>query len=112
MTRSTTTGISPFFIVSNVDRTVHFYVDPLGFESTFQEPQRHPFFAVLRREGAQLLVKSDAAVAPLPNCRRQGLPIAMRQHLTTKGARWSGGGVAGAIPMAAGRATPRGPRGR
>jgi catechol 2,3-dioxygenase-like lactoylglutathione lyase family enzyme len=70
MTRPTTTAISPFFIVSNVDRTIAFYRDRLGFETTFQEPDRNPFFAIIRRDGAQILLKSDGAVAPLPNPMR------------------------------------------
>jgi len=70
MTRAATTAISPFFIVSNVDRTMAFYCRKLGFETTFQEPDRDPFFAILRRDGAQLLVKSDGEVAPLPNATR------------------------------------------
>lgn len=68
--RPTTTAISPFFIVSNVAQTVAFYRDLLGFETTFQEPDRNPFFAIVRRDGAQLLLKSDAAVSPLPNPKR------------------------------------------
>jgi catechol 2,3-dioxygenase-like lactoylglutathione lyase family enzyme len=70
MTRPTTTAISPFFIVSNVDRTIAFYRERLGFETTFQEPDRNPFFAIIRRDGAQILLKSDGAVAPLPNPKR------------------------------------------
>jgi catechol 2,3-dioxygenase-like lactoylglutathione lyase family enzyme len=70
MTRPTTTAISPFFIVSNVDRTIAFYRDKLGFETTFREPDQNPFFAIIVRDGAQLFVKSDEAVAPLPNSQR------------------------------------------
>lgn len=70
MARPTTEAISPFFIVSNVDRTIAFYRDRLGFERTFQQPERDPFFAILRRDGAQLFVKSDGEVAPLPNPKR------------------------------------------
>jgi catechol 2,3-dioxygenase-like lactoylglutathione lyase family enzyme len=70
MARPTTTAISPFFIVTNVDRTVAFYREKLGFETTFQEPDRSPFFAIIRRDGAQLFVKSDADVTPLPNHKR------------------------------------------
>jgi catechol 2,3-dioxygenase-like lactoylglutathione lyase family enzyme len=70
MTRPTTTAISPFFIVSNVERTVAFYRDTLGFETTFQEPEPDPFFAIIRRDGAQLFIKSDENVAPLPNAKR------------------------------------------
>jgi catechol 2,3-dioxygenase-like lactoylglutathione lyase family enzyme len=31
MTRPNTEAISPFFVVSNVDRTIAFYRDKLGF---------------------------------------------------------------------------------
>jgi catechol 2,3-dioxygenase-like lactoylglutathione lyase family enzyme len=70
MTRPVTQGISPFFIVSNVDRTIAFYCEKLGFETRFQEPERNPFFAILGRDGAQLFVKSDKDVAPQPNHTR------------------------------------------
>jgi len=39
----------------------------LGFETRFQEPDRNPFFAIIGRDGAQLLVKSDKDVLPWPN---------------------------------------------
>jgi catechol 2,3-dioxygenase-like lactoylglutathione lyase family enzyme len=70
MTRPTTTAISPCLIVSDVDRTIAFYRDKLGFETTFREPEPDPFFAIIVRDGAQLLVKSDRDVAPLPNSKR------------------------------------------
>jgi catechol 2,3-dioxygenase-like lactoylglutathione lyase family enzyme len=63
-------AISPFFIVSNVDRTTAFYCEKLGFETTLQQPDQNPFFAILRRDGAQLFVKSEAGVRPLPNSKR------------------------------------------
>ncbi len=70
MTRATTPAISPFFIVSNVDRTISFYRDRLGFETRFQQPDRDPFFAIIGRDGAQIFVKSEKDVAPLPNSKR------------------------------------------
>ena len=70
MKRPATEAISPFFIVSNVERTIEFYRDKLGFNTTLQQPEGDPFFAILRRDGAQLIVKSDAEVAPLPNPQR------------------------------------------
>ena len=69
MSRPATAAISPFFIVSDVGRTIAFYCDKLGFEVTFQEPKQNPFFAIVRRDGAQIFVKSVDA-APLPNSRR------------------------------------------
>jgi catechol 2,3-dioxygenase-like lactoylglutathione lyase family enzyme len=70
MTRPATAAISPFFIVSNVDLTIEFYGEKLGFEIAYQEPAQAPFFAILRRDGAQLFVKSEPNVTPLPNRTR------------------------------------------
>jgi catechol 2,3-dioxygenase-like lactoylglutathione lyase family enzyme len=70
MTRPTTQAISPFFIVSNVDQTIAFYRDRLGFETRFQQPDRDPFFAIIGRDGVQIFVKSEKDVAPLPNSKR------------------------------------------
>jgi catechol 2,3-dioxygenase-like lactoylglutathione lyase family enzyme len=67
MTRPNTQAISPVFIVSNVDQTIAFYRDKLGFETRFREPDRDPFFAIIGRDGAQLFVKSNKGVSPLPN---------------------------------------------
>jgi catechol 2,3-dioxygenase-like lactoylglutathione lyase family enzyme len=73
MTTKTTAkieAISPFFIVSDVKRSTAFYCERLGFETTFQAPDEGPFFAIMVRDGAQLFVKSDANVTPLPNSAR------------------------------------------
>jgi catechol 2,3-dioxygenase-like lactoylglutathione lyase family enzyme len=70
MTRPNTPAISPFFIVSNVEQTVAFYRDELGFEARFLQPETDPFFAIIGRDGAQLLVKSDKDRLPLPNSKR------------------------------------------
>jgi catechol 2,3-dioxygenase-like lactoylglutathione lyase family enzyme len=70
MTRPTTQAISPFFIVSNVDQTIAFYRDKLGFETRLQQSDRDPFFAIIGRDGAQIFIKSEKDVPPLPNSRR------------------------------------------
>lgn len=70
MTRASTQAISPFFIVSNVGRTIAFYCDKLGFEKRLQQPERDPFFAIIGRDGAQLFVKAHESVLPLPNRER------------------------------------------
>jgi catechol 2,3-dioxygenase-like lactoylglutathione lyase family enzyme len=64
------TAISPFFIVSNVTRTIAFYREKLGFECTYRQPKADAFFAMLRRGGAQLFVKSEQGITPLPNSSR------------------------------------------
>jgi catechol 2,3-dioxygenase-like lactoylglutathione lyase family enzyme len=67
MTRLEIEAICPFFIVSNVDRSIAFYRDKLGFETRYQEPDREPFFAIVGRGGAQLFVKAgEAAPQPIP----------------------------------------------
>lgn len=70
MTPSSTPAISPFFIVGNVDQSIAFYCGKLGFETRFQQPDQNPFFVIVGRDGAQLFVKSDKDVLPLPNHKR------------------------------------------
>lgn len=70
MQRARTEHISPFFIVSNVDQTIAFYRDKLGFETRFQEPAQAPFFAIIGRDGVQLFLKSEKDTLPLPNAQR------------------------------------------
>jgi catechol 2,3-dioxygenase-like lactoylglutathione lyase family enzyme len=75
MIRSVIGGISPFFIVADVDAALAFYRDQLGFEVTFRGPEEEPFFGIVRRDGAMIMFK-DVGVPPLPNCQREA------------GARW------------------------
>ena len=70
MTRPKIGTISPSFIVSNVDQTIAFYRDRLGFETRFREPDQDPFFAIIGRDGAQIFVKAEKGVPPLPNSKR------------------------------------------
>jgi catechol 2,3-dioxygenase-like lactoylglutathione lyase family enzyme len=70
MARAKTQAISPCFIVSNVDQTIAFYRDKLGFETRFREPEQDPFFGIIGRDGAQIFIKSDKDVSPLPNSKR------------------------------------------
>ena len=70
MTHPRLQSISPFFIVSNVEQTIAFYRDKLKFEVRFQQPKTNPFFAIIGREGAQLFVKSEKDVSPVPNNTR------------------------------------------
>jgi len=70
MTRAEISGISPFFIVSNVPSALAFYRDRLGFEITFEGPEPDDiFFGIVRRGGAQILMKA-IGVAPVPNYTR------------------------------------------
>jgi catechol 2,3-dioxygenase-like lactoylglutathione lyase family enzyme len=70
MTQAEISAISPFFIVSDVPTSLAFYRDRLGFEITFQGPEPDDiFFGIVRRGGAQILLK-DIGVAPVPNHTR------------------------------------------
>ncbi len=70
MTRARIDGISPSFIVRNVPRTIAFYRDKLGFEVEYTDPQTDPFFAIVRRDGAAIFLKSVEDAAPMPNSSR------------------------------------------
>ncbi len=70
MTRPSTQAISPCLIVSDVDQTIAFYRDKLGFETRLREPEQDPFFGIIGRDGAQIFIKADKDVSPLPNSKR------------------------------------------
>jgi len=68
--QATISGISPFFIVRDVPAAMAFYRDKLGFEITFEGPEPSDiFFGIVRRDQAQLLMKSIGLPA-VPNCTR------------------------------------------
>jgi catechol 2,3-dioxygenase-like lactoylglutathione lyase family enzyme len=70
MTRPKISGVAPFFIVHDVTAALSFYRDQLGFAITFQEPAAAPFFGIVCRDSAMIMLKS-VGVAPLPNCQRE-----------------------------------------
>ena len=63
-------GISPFFIVRDLSAALAFYRDKLGFEVTFTTPAGDPFFGIVCRDRAMLMLK-DVGVDPLPNSHRE-----------------------------------------
>lgn len=60
---------SPFFIVRDVTVSVDHYVSKLGFECRYQVEEDDPFFAIVGRDAAQIMVKA-VDVPPLPNHER------------------------------------------
>ncbi len=56
--------------MEDVAAALSFYRDRLDFEVTFQEPADNPFFAIVSRDGAMIMVKSVGLKA-LPNCERE-----------------------------------------
>jgi uncharacterized glyoxalase superfamily protein PhnB len=70
-TRAALTSVSPFFIVRDLQHALEFYRDRLGFEVTFSAPDTDPFFATVRRDGVQLLLKVVGTdIDPQPNRTR------------------------------------------
>lgn len=72
MTKAEIAGISPFFIVKDAAASLGFYRDQLGFEITFQQPADGPFFGIVNRGKAMILMK-DVGVDPLPNHEREAM---------------------------------------
>ncbi len=99
MTRPAIPGISPSFIVRNVTAAISFYCDKLGFEIEYKQPDADPFFAIVRRDGAMIFVKS-VGVEPLPNRKRHAWarwdayvqvpdPDALAAEFTSRGVTFS-----------------------
>lgn len=60
---------APFLIVRDVPEAVAFYRDKLGFDVITLAPDDAPFFAIVQRGQAMILLKA-VEVAPLPNPTR------------------------------------------
>src|SRR4029079_14901780 len=70
MTQAQISAISPCFIVNHVPSSLSFYRDRLGFEVTCEGPTSDDiFFGIVRRGGAQILLKA-IGVTPVPNYTR------------------------------------------
>jgi catechol 2,3-dioxygenase-like lactoylglutathione lyase family enzyme len=61
--------MTPFFIVRELSVALAFYRDKLGFEVTVTLPADDPFFGIVQRDRAMLMLK-DVEVDPLPNSQR------------------------------------------
>src|ERR1044072_2427477 len=71
MAEATLESVSPFFIASDVERSLEFYRDKLGFTVVFQEfeqPTRTRFFAIVSRDQVMLFLKGSGGA--LPNAKR------------------------------------------
>jgi catechol 2,3-dioxygenase-like lactoylglutathione lyase family enzyme len=69
MTRATIDGVSPFFIVGSVERSLACYRDKLGFDVVAQQsegPRQHVFFAIVARDSAMVFLKGDGTAMPNP----------------------------------------------
>jgi uncharacterized glyoxalase superfamily protein PhnB len=69
--RAVLSTISPLFVVGDLRQALAFYRERLGFEVTHQAPTPDPFFAIVARDGVQLMLKVVADdVGALPNRTR------------------------------------------
>jgi catechol 2,3-dioxygenase-like lactoylglutathione lyase family enzyme len=69
MTEPAIDGVAPFFLVRSAPAAVAFYRDKLGFDIMYQGPEGDPFFGMVCRGGAMLMVKA-VGVDPEPNSTR------------------------------------------
>ncbi len=63
-------GIAPCFIVTDVEPTIAFYRDKLGFEEQFKAPDEGAFFAIVARDDVMIFIKAERGVLPVPNHTR------------------------------------------
>jgi catechol 2,3-dioxygenase-like lactoylglutathione lyase family enzyme len=74
---SNLTSISPFFIVSDIQDSVSFYVNKLGFVLRYIGPEDDPFYAMVGRDEISIMLKAITdEIKPVPN------------HTRHKWARW------------------------
>jgi catechol 2,3-dioxygenase-like lactoylglutathione lyase family enzyme len=69
MTQPKISSIAPCFIVRDLAAALSFYRDRLGFDITFKGPADDPFFGIVCRGGAMIMLKV-VGVDPLPNYKR------------------------------------------
>ena len=65
------TSIRPFFIVKNLQASIAYYRERLGFQLDFQGPAGSPFYAGVSRDGIGIMLKAILPdVLPCPNHTR------------------------------------------
>jgi catechol 2,3-dioxygenase-like lactoylglutathione lyase family enzyme len=64
-------AIRPSFIVKDLQTSITYYRERLGFQLDFQGPDEGPFWAGVSRDGIGIMLKAVAAdVPPIPNHTR------------------------------------------
>lgn len=65
------TSISPFFIVKDLQVSISYYIERLGFQLDFQGPDDDPYYAGVSRDGIGIMLKAILPdVLPQPNHTR------------------------------------------
>jgi catechol 2,3-dioxygenase-like lactoylglutathione lyase family enzyme len=63
----------PFFIVARLDAAIEFYLERLGFTKEVAIPESEPYFAIVRRDRAAIMLKEIGPdTLPQPNHTRHG----------------------------------------
>ena len=61
-------SINPFFIVENLETSITYYMERLGFQLDFQGPDKDPYYARVSRDGIGIMLKEILPdVHPRPN---------------------------------------------
>lgn len=69
--RASLDSIAPFFVVDDIQSSVHFYLEKLGFALRLLVPEGEPFFAIVRRGPVEVILKEISPdVHPTPNHAR------------------------------------------
>jgi catechol 2,3-dioxygenase-like lactoylglutathione lyase family enzyme len=64
-------SISPFFIVKDLQASIAYYTDRLGFQLDFEGPVDDPYYARVNRDGIGIMLKAILPdVLPCPNHTR------------------------------------------
>jgi hypothetical protein len=64
-------SICPFFIVKELQASISYYIERLGFQLDFQGPGEDPYFANVSRDGVGIMLKAILPdVLPCPNHTR------------------------------------------
>jgi catechol 2,3-dioxygenase-like lactoylglutathione lyase family enzyme len=63
--------IMPFFIITDLNISVSFYVDKLGFEIRYIGPDEDPYWAIVGRDNISIMLKAiTPEIKPVPNNSR------------------------------------------
>jgi hypothetical protein len=64
-------SISPFFIVENLQTSIAYYLERMGFQLDFQGPEGNSYYGKVSRDGIGIMLKAIAPdVLPRPNHTR------------------------------------------
>ena len=64
-------SINPFFIVEDLQASISYYVERLGFQLDFQAPDGDPYYGRVSRDGIGIMLKAIVPeVLPCPNRTR------------------------------------------